>query len=69
MPCDAARDRYAQAPFAKQFGDISAAYFYLLSSYGGDLRPVFKRYFLSDAANQIAVLRAGESPIRPVRLP
>ena len=54
-----------QAPFAKQFGDISAAYFYLLSSYGGDLRPVFKRYFLSDAANQIAVLRAGEKPYPP----
>ena len=54
-----------QAPFAKQFGDISAAYFYLLSSYGGELRPVFKRYFLSDAANQIAVLRAGEKPYPP----
>ena len=54
-----------QAPFAKQFGDISAAYFYLRSSYGGELRPVFKRYFLSDAANQIAVLRAGEKPYPP----
>ena len=45
-----------EAPLAKQLGDIRAAYFYLLSSYGGELCPVFKRYFLSDAANQIVLI-------------
>ncbi len=54
-----------EAPLAKQLGDIRAAYFYLLSSYGGELCPVFKRYFLSDAANQIDALRSGEKPYPP----
>ena len=54
-----------EAPLAKQLGDIHAAYFYLLSSYGGELCPVFKRYFLSDAANQIDALRSGEKPYPP----
>ncbi len=54
-----------EAPLAKQLGDIHAAYFYLLSSYGGELCPVFKRYFLSDAANQIDALRSGENPYPP----
>ena len=44
--------------FAEQLASIEAAYFYLLSSFGGAAHPVFRRYFLSDAANQAGELQA-----------
>lgn len=55
----------ADAPYAKQLGDIHAAYFYLLSHFGGELHPVFRRYFLSDAANQQALLQQSGNPYPP----
>lgn len=54
-----------EAPFEKQLRDIRAAYFYLLASHGNEVRPVFRRYFLSDAANQVVLLQNGEQPYPP----
>jgi enamine deaminase RidA (YjgF/YER057c/UK114 family) len=45
------------ASFAVQLQEIQEACAYLLSVYGGNVRPVFKRYFLSDAANQSPALQ------------
>ena len=46
----------AGGDFAKQLGDINAGYFYLMSNLGRSVNPVFRRYFLSDAANQQPLL-------------
>ena len=45
--------------FERQREDIQSAYFYLLSSFGGLVHPMFRKYFLSDAANQAESLRKG----------
>ncbi len=47
-------------PFETQLSCMRSAYFYLLSNLGCEVSPVFRRYFLSDAANQEELLRAGE---------
>ena len=54
-----------EASFEKQLSDIRAAYFYLLASHGPQVRPVFRRYFLSDAANQFALLQQKEQSYPP----
>jgi enamine deaminase RidA (YjgF/YER057c/UK114 family) len=46
--------------FAKQLADIREAYSCLLRQYGEKVHPVFMRYFLSDAANQISEMEACE---------
>ncbi len=50
----------AEDPFEVQLQNIRAAYFYLLSNLGHEVGPVFRRYFLSDAANQAEMLLVGE---------
>jgi hypothetical protein len=47
--------------FEQQLGDIQSAYEYLLSKYNGKIVPVFKRYFISDAANQFHLLKKYET--------
>ncbi len=54
-----------ETSFSQQLVDINAAYLYLLSSFGGNLHPVFKRYFLSDAVNQMESVRNREKPYPP----
>jgi enamine deaminase RidA (YjgF/YER057c/UK114 family) len=44
------------APFAEQLSGLLDASVYLSGQYGKNVRPVFKRYFLSDAANQLPLL-------------
>jgi len=39
-------------PFPEQLEDIHRAYSHLLSELGENIKPVFRRYFLTDAANQ-----------------
>ncbi len=51
--------------FEEQLQNIRSAYFYLLSNLGHEVSPVFRRFFLSDAANQAEVLLAGEKSYPP----
>ena len=43
-------------PFTEQLEDIHHAYAHLLSGFNKNIKPVFKRYFLTDAANQSKLL-------------
>ena len=45
-------------PFRQQLEEIHHAYSHLLSSFGESVKPVFRRYFLTDAANQAKLLEA-----------
>jgi enamine deaminase RidA (YjgF/YER057c/UK114 family) len=50
-------------PFTRQLADIREGLSGLLRQYGEKVHPVFMRYFLSDAANQIPVMEAyGKEP-------
>jgi enamine deaminase RidA (YjgF/YER057c/UK114 family) len=44
--------------FEEQLEEIHQAYSYLLSEFGACVKPVFKRYFLTDAANQSTLLES-----------
>lgn len=46
--------------FDRQLNDIQEAFSYCLSLFGRNIHPVFKRYFLSDAANQSSLVQEGE---------
>ncbi len=50
----------ATEPFEVQMRNICSAYLSLLSDLDGEASPVFRRYFLSDAANQAALLPTDE---------
>lgn len=54
-----------QETFGAQLNNIRSAYSYLLSNLGHEVCPVFRRYFLSDAANQTEMLLAGEKGYPP----
>ena len=43
-------------PFHQQLEEIHQAYSHLLSEFGENIKPVFRRYFLTDAANQLKSL-------------
>ena len=45
-------------PFPEQLKDIHHAYSHLLSEFGENIKPVFRRYFLTDAANQSKLLES-----------
>ncbi|MDR3269727.1 MAG: hypothetical protein LBT83_11770 [Tannerella sp.] len=51
--------------FVTQLDDLQNACVRLLSCYGKHVRPVFKRYFLSDAANQAPLLAACDKDAIP----
>ncbi len=55
----------AEESFDVQLQNMRSAYFYLLSNLGHEVSPVFRRYFLSDAANQADLLLAGERSYPP----
>ena len=44
--------------FQEQLKDIHQAYSHLLSGLGGNIKPAFRRYFLTDAANQSKLLES-----------
>ena len=50
----------ATLPYSQQLDAIQQAYAALLNRCGSDALPVFKRYFLSDAANQASLLLSHE---------
>jgi enamine deaminase RidA (YjgF/YER057c/UK114 family) len=45
-------------PFREQLEDIHSAFSHLLSEFGENVKPVFRRYFLTDAANQSKFLES-----------
>jgi enamine deaminase RidA (YjgF/YER057c/UK114 family) len=51
--------------FEHQLNDINEAFSYCISVFGGNTRPVFKRYFLSDAANQASLVQEREEKYPP----
>ena len=52
-------------PFHQQLEEIHHAYSYLLSELGEHVKPVFKRYFLTDAANQSKLLESALTDYPP----
>jgi len=45
-------------PFHQQLEEIHRAYLHLLSEFGEHVKPIFRRYFLTDAANQSKLLES-----------
>ena len=52
-------------PYKEQLEEIHQAYSYLLSELGERVKPVFKRYFLTDAANQAKLLEEMQADYPP----